>query len=246
VGKATEADGQLIVLYDPPTDDAELRTLAASRGSARIVAIVTARQVAALRRMAGGTVAPLALPEAAMRARTREDAVRDELRTVLASGQFSRELIALEPLLSEYDGAEIAAAALRLLDAERSKPRDAGGGETSQGPLTRLYLNVGSMDNIRPGDLVGAITNEAGVSKSDLGKVDVRERHSTVEVATPVANSVVSKLTGISIRGRRVLARVDEGPERRERRDGGGSAGRGGPGSRDRRPPRESRPRPKR
>jgi ATP-dependent RNA helicase DeaD len=113
--------------------------------------------------------------------------------------------------------------------------------------MTRLYLNVGSMDNVRPADLVGAITNEAGISKAELGKVEVRERHSTVEVATPVANAVVSKLTGISIRNRRVLARVDEGPERpaRPRSDDVrlGSRDRGAGGGRDRGgPPRGGRP----
>jgi ATP-dependent RNA helicase DeaD len=99
--------------------------------------------------------------------------------------------------------------------------------------MTRLYLNVGSMDSVRPGDLVGAIANEAGISKAEMGKVDVRERHSTVEVATAVANAVVAKLTGISIRNRRVVARVDEGPERPRRDDvrlgARESGGRGGP-----------------
>jgi ATP-dependent RNA helicase DeaD len=77
------------------------------------------------------------------------------------------------------------------------------------------------MDEVRPGDLVGAITNEAGVSRSDLGRVDVRERHSTVEVSSSVANAVVSRLTGVQIRGRRVIARVDEDrPRERPRRSG--------------------------
>jgi ATP-dependent RNA helicase DeaD len=79
------------------------------------------------------------------------------------------------------------------------------------------------MDNVRPGDLVGAITHEAGISKSELGRVDVRERHSTVEVAASVAEAVVTKLTGVSIKGRRALVKVDDaparggGPRRRER-----------------------------
>jgi ATP-dependent RNA helicase DeaD len=157
-------------------------------------------------------VAPFVLPEAAARARGREDSLREELRAILATGQFSRELIALEPLLSDHDGAEVAAAALRLLDMERSKPQPPT--SVAVQPMTRLYLNVGSMDNVRPGDLVGAITSEAGISKAEMGKVDVRERHSTVEVATSVANNVVSKITGVMIRNRRVLAHVDEGPER--------------------------------
>ena len=111
---------------------------------------------------------------------------------MLATGQFSRELISLEPLLAQYDGAEIAAAALRLLETERAKPVVTSSAPAAPQAMTRLYVNVGSTDNVRPGDLVGAMTNEAGVTKSELGKVDVRERHSTVEVATSVANTVVT------------------------------------------------------
>lgn len=216
VGDVPDTAAQLIVLVDFPASEEDLRRLVGERASARVVAIVTPRQIPALRRWAGGTVSPLVLPEAAVRARTREELLRDGLRAVLTTGQFSRELLALEPLLTEYDGVEVAAAALRLLEAERAKPQP---GAVRQPALTRLYLNVGSMDNVRPGDLVGAITNETGISKAELGKVDVRERHSTVEVATPVANAVVAKLTGVSIRGRRVIARVDEERERRDRGD---------------------------
>lgn len=215
---AAAADGkpEMVVLFDAPSTEEELR-VAVGDGSPRVVALVAPRQVASLRRLAGGTIAPLVLPDAAMRARSREDGLRDELRAMLASGQFSRELISLEPLLAQYDGAEIAAAALRLLETERAKPVVTSSAPAAPQAMTRLYVNVGSTDNVRPGDLVGAMTNEAGVTKSELGKVDVRERHSTVEVATSVANTVVTKLTGISIRGRRVVARVDEDRERPSR-----------------------------
>src|SRR5207247_10003629 len=173
-----------------------LRRLVAQHSASRVVALVTPRQIPALRRLAGGTVTPLSLPDAAVRARGREESLRDELREALAAGQFARELITLEPLLGDYDGVEVAAAALKLLEAERAKATSAPGTAKTPAAVTRLYLNVGSMDNVRPGDLVGAIANEAGISRDEMGKVDVRERHSTVEVATPVANSVVSKLTG--------------------------------------------------
>jgi len=216
VGGNPGAGAQLVVLFDFPTSDTELRTLVGERAGARVVAIVTPRQLPALKKFAGGAVTPFVLPEPAVRARTREAAFRDELRAVLTAGQFSRELLALEPLLSDYDGAEVAAAALRLLEAERAKPQSVPVA-AGQSAITRLYLNVGSMDNVKPGDLVGAITNEAGISKAELGRVDVRDKHSTVEVATGVANSVISKVTGISIRGRRVVARVDEERDHRDR-----------------------------
>ena len=91
--------------------------------------------------------------------------------------------------------------------------------------MTRIFVNVGAMDNARPGDLVGAITNEAHITSAKVGKIDIRENHSLVEIASDVADAVVSKLTGSSIRGRRVVARVDQ---ERGARSGQGRGGRAG------------------
>jgi len=111
----------LIVLYELPMSADVLQTLA-HMGSA-VVALATARQIPALRILAsGGRVTPFVLSGPGARARSRDEKVRDELRAVLASGANARELIALEPLLTEFDGVEIAAAALRLLEREREKP----------------------------------------------------------------------------------------------------------------------------
>jgi len=242
VAEAPDASAQLVIVYDLPGTEAELRRCVRAAGAARVIALVTPRQLTALRRLAGGVLSPFALPAAAERARTREETMRDELRGVLASGQYARELLALEPLLSDYDGSEVAAAALRLLEAERAKPR-APAAEAASPAMTRLFVNVGEMDSVRPADLVGAFTHEAGISRAELGRVDVREKHSTIEVATAVANSVVSKLTGVTIKGRRVLVKVDEERERRPgppRERSGGSRPPARPG-RDR--PGRDRPR---
>lgn len=239
VSAEPEPGAELVILYDLPSSEDEVRRSVRSVGSARVIALVAPRQLTALRRLAGGGVTPFTLPSAAERARSREDRLRDELRATLARGGYSRELLSLEPLLAEYDGAEIAAAALRMLEEERTKPR-APASVPAPSAMTRLYVNVGEMDNVRPGDLVGAIANEAGISPDELGRVDVRERHSTVEVATAAANTVIEKLTGVSIRGRRVIAKVDEAPAR----GGPDRAGRDRPG-RERRD-RPARPRPRR
>jgi ATP-dependent RNA helicase DeaD len=89
--------------------------------------------------------------------------------------------------------------------------------------MVRLFITVGSRDNVRPGDLVGAITNSAGITGSEVGKVDVRESHSTVEVAQAVADVVVEKLTGTMIKGRRAIARVDKERPRRSPDERGSS-----------------------
>jgi ATP-dependent RNA helicase DeaD len=116
-GGAGGETAQLVILYDAPLDTAELQ--AATAGAVvHVVALVQPRELARLRTLA--PVAPLTLSGPAARARTREAALRDELRAALAEGIPARELLSLEPLLAEFDGIEVAAAALHLLDRARS------------------------------------------------------------------------------------------------------------------------------
>jgi len=76
---------------------------------------------------------------------------------------------------------------------------------------TRLFLSVGERDGARRGDLVGAITGEAGITGAQIGKIDLRDTYALVDVSSLVADRVVERLTGVSIRGRRVTARLDRG-----------------------------------
>jgi ATP-dependent RNA helicase DeaD len=243
IGLTAAPSTDLVVLFDLPSSREELR--AATGDAKRTIAIIQPRQLSSLRALtAGGPLKPVTMPESGSRARDRDAKVRAELGALLGAGQFGRELLALEPLLEAYDGVEIAAAALQLLERERAAratPETAGAfgspvqaRERSAVEMTRLFVNVGSRDGVRAADLVGAIANQGGAAVGDVGKVDVRESHSTVEVATTVADAVIEKVTGTTIRGRRAVARRDE--ERPARsgapRDArGGPPGRGGRGA---------------
>ena len=107
------------MLLDLPTTREEMRTLAGTAGR-RLYAIVQPSQLASLRALlGGGTVSPVTLMDAAERARGKDAALRASLRDVLTSSDVRREVLAIEPLLAEFDGIEIAAAALRLLEQQR-------------------------------------------------------------------------------------------------------------------------------
>jgi ATP-dependent RNA helicase DeaD len=97
--------------------------------------------------------------------------------------------------------------------------------------MTRLFVNVGAKDNARPADLVGAFANEGGITRSQIGRVDLRETYSLVEVDARVASEVAAKLTGSTIRGRRVQARLEQDRPPRREHEGGPPRGRDrGPG----------------
>ena len=87
-------------------------------------------------------------------------------------------------------------------------------------PMQRLFVNLGEKDGIRAQEIIGAITTEAGIPGSQVGKVEVRDTHSIVEVAASVAELVAGKMTGSVVRGRRVQARIDAPREDRPARSG--------------------------
>ncbi len=109
-----------IIFYDPPLSAADIEP-ARSATAARVIAFVEARDLAGLKQLTGGMAKPLAVGDAVRQARRKDDTLRAELKKVLDSGVAFREMTALEPLLEQYDGVEIAAALLRLLEQERER-----------------------------------------------------------------------------------------------------------------------------
>ena len=79
------------------------------------------------------------------------------------------------------------------------------------GDWVQLFIGGGRKAGIRPGDLVGAITNEAGVPGSVVGAIQISDDFALVDVRTPVAESVAHALRGATIRGRRLPVRRERG-----------------------------------
>lgn len=187
-----------------PTRD-ELRRLAAIGPT---VVPVRASQVPYLRSIA--TLTPLSLASAAERAQDRATALRAQVAARLAQGDVDAELAMLSPLFEEYEPALVAGALLALgrqssVISEPTAPAPQPAG------WSKLFVTVGRKDNASAKDLVGALIKEAGLQKGQIGKIDVRESFSLVDIAAPVIEQAVQRLSGVTIRGRRVTARPDRG-----------------------------------
>ena len=80
-----------------------------------------------------------------------------------------------------------------------------------------MYVGAGRKAGIRPGDLVGAIANEANVSSSAIGAIEIADRFSLVEVPEQMADDIIEALRGTTIKGKRVTVRRDRDFEARGR-----------------------------
>jgi hypothetical protein len=91
---------------------------------ARVVALVTARERAALSAaLPGARFVPFALGAARTVAQAAESQMRDRIRATLLEGLPAREMLALEPLLADADPLAVAGALLRLYERERDGHR---------------------------------------------------------------------------------------------------------------------------
>jgi ATP-dependent RNA helicase DeaD len=104
-------------------------------------------------------------------------------------------------------GRGTSSAARRTLPEGRASA--AGSSARSTGDGVRLWIGAGRKAGIRPGDLVGAITGEAGLPSSVLGGIEIRDTFSLVEVPELHADEIVAALKKSSIRGKRVTIRRD-------------------------------------
>jgi ATP-dependent RNA helicase DeaD len=95
---------------------------------------------------------------------------------------------------------------------EAGRPRP--GRPVSAGTV-RIHVSAGRQAGIRPGDLVGAITGEAGIGARSIGAIEIADRFSLVEVPGELADAIIEALRKSRIKGKKVpVRREDEGAGR--------------------------------
>lgn len=120
VSDGAAAENVALVIFAGLPSAAAFET-AMSAQPGRAVALIAPRQLAMLKRLAGSAgVTPFTMRRSTSSARALDERLRGELKASLSASYPAREILALEPLLAEYDGVELAGAALRLLEEARA------------------------------------------------------------------------------------------------------------------------------
>lgn len=69
--------------------------------------------------------------------------------------------------------------------------------------MTTIYISGGKKNNIRPGDILGALTKDAGLQGIDVGKIDVLDANSYVAIANEKVHQAVKALSVGKIKGKK-------------------------------------------
>jgi ATP-dependent RNA helicase DeaD len=99
--------------------------------------------------------------------------------------------------------------------APESRPR----GSRKDQRLETYRIEVGHAHGVQPGNIVGAIANEAGLDGRNIGHIDIRDDHSFVDLPAGMLEETLAALQAVRVRGAELrISRVDSKPARSERR----------------------------
>jgi ATP-dependent RNA helicase DeaD len=196
------------------------------------------RMLKTIERVAGAPISVEKVPTVADLRNRRLELTRAALRESLLEDDLERFRAVVDALTDEFDVVEVALAAVKLAHeaaggtdddeeipqvsfrpdkapvrhpdftgsrGERPGPR----GARPSGPSARVFVGAGRDAGIRPGDLVGAITGETGLTGRDIGAIEIHQRFALVEVPEPAADEVVQALRATMIKGRKATVRRD-------------------------------------
>ena len=212
----------------------------------------TPREVSRLRLIERATRVKLELitpPSPADVAAQQAAKVLDGVVERLGSGQLASYRQAVATFLSEQDltAAELAAALLALAAGDDGtlaeqkvngtvrpapsfdEPQQRAGNRPERprrgdlGPAGPRYrVAVGRTHGVRPAGIVGAITAEGGLSGKDLGRIDIFDDYSVVEIGPHLSRETFSRISRARVSGQALDIRPDTGPSRPPRGAGPG------------------------
>lgn len=180
------------------------------------LSLVTPRDYTQLRlieRMTGVRIRRERLPGLVdMAERQRED-LKERLRLTIEEGKLGYFRAIVDPLMDDYHPLDIAAAALKLSFSpagEQAGTGDAAGDDdcfknTGAKPgMVRLFISIGRLDNIRPAELVGILSDESGIPANMVGDIRIYDKFTFVDVPEDWANCVIGYLHRQTVKGRRI------------------------------------------
>jgi hypothetical protein len=186
----------LALAVDLPT--AELLTRLAQQAG-QVVVLIRPEQLPYLQRLAR-PLRGLRLPGVVDRERERAATLQREVRERIESGGAAGELLALAPLFDEFDPALVAAALVRPAAPKEEKP--------AYHAWVRIQVSMGKRDRVRPADLLGALLNGVGLPKDHVGRIEIKESSSTIEVRMEAVARAIEGMAQLSVRGRPLAGRV--------------------------------------
>ncbi|MCY6372010.1 DEAD/DEAH box helicase [Clostridium ganghwense] len=140
----------------------------------------------------------------------KTSAFLQKVKDSIEEGHLGKYIDFIEKLLDEdYASIDVAAALLKMSMRQENKEEveplsdDIGDTGAEQG-MVRLFINVGRNNKIQAKDVIGAIAGETGMAGKLIGKIDIYEKFTFVEVPKEYAKQVLNIMKNNTIKGKKI------------------------------------------
>lgn len=149
------------------------------------------------------------IPSANDVADTKIEKIFGKIDEIIQNEDLSRMIDLIEQKVNEedYTSIDMAAAFLHAAMGENSQPEQAVvdfGDTGAEEGMVRLFINIGKKQNVRPGDILGAIAGETGMPGKLIGTIDMFDKYTFVEVPREYGREVIDAMKSAKIKGKNV------------------------------------------
>lgn len=147
------------------------------------------------------------LPTVSDVAERQRELLKERLLKVLEGGNLGVYRTLATDLLNDYEAEELLAAALKMVGGgeRESQPDTEDFGDTGAEPgMVRLFLNAGRAEGVTPADVVRTIASSSDIPGSIIGRINIYDRFTFVEVPKEVAGQVFEGMRDATLKGRPV------------------------------------------
>ncbi len=205
------------------------------------------RMLSAIERATKQRIELMEMPSTEMINDKRVNRFKQQITDTLANEELEFYTKIIEQYETEHDvpAIEVAAALAKLVqgdeplllkkqakvkersgrDRDRGRDRESGsvrrkGGSAIQGTMQRYRIEVGKDHGAKPGNIVGAIANEAGLNGKEIGQIDMHDDFSIVDLPKGMPDEVFQGLQATRVAGQKLnIAPVKEGEVPRQQKD---------------------------
>lgn len=210
-----------VINYDIPQDPESYvhrigRTGRAGREGKALTLIVPQeyRQLSMIERLLKSRITRASIPTFEDMMEQQKNMIERTLRNILAEGNLEAyQAIALN-MMKDFDPVDITSAAIKNAFSQRGNDiSDLDfttnlGNTGAKNGMVRLFLTIGRMQNIKPQDLIKAISEETGIPPKSIGDINIYEKFTFLEVPEDYALRVINIMDRLAINGKRISVQL--------------------------------------
>ena len=136
--------------------------------------------------------------------KVKNEKIIDNIQKIIDNNdesEIAKEL--LDKLLKKNQIETVAKALINIIINESTNSKTEAN-SFAEDEEVKLFLNVGRKDNIKVKDIVGSISANTAVAGSDIGKINILDKFTFMEIKGAFVNEILSSMKGKKIKGRDV------------------------------------------